>query len=125
MEDRQSDDSKCTKTFGDHYLIELIDCDTDKLKFVDDVRSVMLAAAERSNSQIVASDFHQFEPEGVSGVILISWSHFSVHTWPEASYAGCDIFTCGDEMDPEIAMAVMKDGFCAQTVRFQIIPRGI
>ena len=67
--------------------------------------------------------FHQFEPFGVSGIILISWSHFAVHTWPEDCYAAFDVFTCG-EMVPELAIESLKEDFQAQRVDVQIIPRG-
>ncbi|MBI2940269.1 MAG: adenosylmethionine decarboxylase, partial [Chloroflexi bacterium] len=41
----------------------------------------------------------QFEPHGVTVVVIIAESHLSIHTWPEHGYAAVDVFTCGD--DPE------------------------
>jgi len=54
----------------------------------------MLAAAKESGATILGESFHQFSPQGVSGVIIIAESHLTVHTWPEHGYAGADIFTC-------------------------------
>ena len=113
------------KVLGSHFLIELLDCDPATLRWADDVEAIMRRAAERSNAGIVNAAFHQFQPEGASGVILIRWSHFSIHTWPEEGYAAADIFTCGDEMDPELAIEVMTEGFAARTVRRTEIPRGV
>ncbi len=57
-------------------------------------------------------------------MILISESHFTIHTWPEENYAAADIFTCGQEMDPYIAIEVMKEKFEVKEVRYQVIKRG-
>ena len=111
------------KEFGRHFLVEFIGCDAEKIKYVDDVKEIFLRAAEKSNATILNSCFHQFDPAGVSGLIFIAESHFSIHTWPEESYAAFDVFTCG-EMQPELAIEEMRQGFCAQKVEAQIIPRG-
>jgi len=117
-------DSGLSKEFGSHFLVELINCSTARLGKVRDVERIMDEVAQKSQSTVVRSSFHQFQPEGVTGMILISESHFAIHTWPEENYAAADIFTCGQEMDPYIAIEVMKDRFEAKEVRYQIIKRG-
>jgi len=112
------------KEFGSHFIIELINCAPDSLGKVPDVERVMAQVVQKSKTTMVGSSFHQFQPEGVTGVILISESHIFIHTWPEERYAAADIFTCGQEMDPEIAIQVMKEGFEATEVRYQVIKRG-
>jgi len=111
------------KEFGKHYLIEFIDCDPDKLKYVKEVEDIFIRAAQKSGATILNYYFHQFKTCGVSGVILIAESHFSIHTWPEDCYAAGDIHTCG-EMYPEKAIEVMKDAFRSKRVKVQIISRG-
>lgn len=49
---------------------------------------------------------HEFNPHGLSGVIVIAESHIAVHTWPEKDYAAIDIFTCGM---PEIAERIQQN----------------
>ena len=119
-----SSNSGLNKEFGSHFLIELIDCSPDRLTKVKDVKLTMTEVVRKSKSTVVRSYFHQFQPEGVTGMVLIKESHFAIHTWPEDSYAAADIFTCGQEMDPYIAIEVMKGRFEAGEVRFQIIKRG-
>ena len=63
------------------------------LKFI---KKVMLDAAKRAGLTILNSKFHKFKPQGVSGFIMISESHLSVHTWPESGYVAVDVFTCGE-----------------------------
>ncbi|MCO6429592.1 MAG: adenosylmethionine decarboxylase [Deltaproteobacteria bacterium] len=110
---------------GKHFLIELINCSAERLKFVNDVSALFLRAAEESQATILHHIFHQFEPVGVSGLILIAESHFSIHTWPEKQYAAAGIFTCGAQMNPQRAIEVIKAGFEAQETRVRIVKRGI
>lgn len=36
------------------------------------------------------------EPEGVTGIVVLSTSHVSIHTWPHRGYAVIDLFSCRD-----------------------------
>ena len=38
--------------------------------------------------------FHQFDPRGVTGVLLLAESHIAVHTWPEHNHAIVELLTC-------------------------------
>ncbi len=38
---------------------------------------------------------HRFDHLGVTAVAILAESHISIHTWPEAGYAGVDVYTCG------------------------------
>jgi len=76
--------------------IEYYNCDGRHLLDKDYLEKAMLAAAKESGATIVSSSFNSFEPQGVSGVVIIAESHFTVHAWPEHNYAAVDMFTCGD-----------------------------
>jgi S-adenosylmethionine decarboxylase len=64
---------------------------------------MMVAAARAANATILQSSFHRFEPQGVSGTVILAESHLSIHTWPEKQYAAMDFYTCGDHTDPWLA----------------------
>jgi S-adenosylmethionine decarboxylase len=34
------------------------------------------------------------EPEGVTGVVVLSTSHVAIHTWPHRGYANIDVYSC-------------------------------
>jgi S-adenosylmethionine/arginine decarboxylase-like enzyme len=34
------------------------------------------------------------EPEGVTGIVVLSTSHVAVHTWPHRGYAVYDVYSC-------------------------------
>ena len=110
--------------FGQHYLVDFLRCDPDTLRFVGPTREIFLRAARESKAIVVGEDFYQFEPEGVSGVLLIAESHLSVHTWPEDGFAAIDIFTCGEEMDAEVAIAVLTVAFRAEETVVRVHTRG-
>ena len=81
---------------GSHILIEAYDCDPEILDDIEVVEETMVDAALKAGAEVREVAFHKFSPQGVSGVVVISESHLSVHTWPEFGYAAVDVFTCGD-----------------------------
>ncbi len=116
---------KTRSNFGNHYLIDLRDCDPEIIKSVGPTREIVLRAAKECGATILDNYFHQFQPMGVSGVVLIAESHISVHTWPESGFAAVDIFTCG-EMKPQVAIDIMREGFRAKaaSMSMKIVVRG-
>lgn len=111
------------REFGKHYIVELIGCNPEKIKYAKYIKKILLEAAARSKTKVLESFFHQFEPFGVTGMINISWSHFAFHSWPEENYAALDIFTCG-EMDPKAAIQYLKKILEAKEAKIQVISRG-
>jgi S-adenosylmethionine decarboxylase len=95
-------DVSSVKTVGDHYLVELNECDVNAINSEKVLREGMLQAVERSGATIIKDVFHSFSPHGVTGVIVIAESHVSIHTWPEHRYAAVDIFTCSAKMNVEL-----------------------
>jgi S-adenosylmethionine decarboxylase len=46
---------------------------------------------------------HKFDPQGITGIVLLAESHISIHTWPERGEAAVDVFTCGGRDSRQIA----------------------
>ncbi len=109
--------------FGKHYLIDLLDCDPEIIKRVDPTREIVVRAAKECGATMLDDLFHQFQPFGVSGVVLIAESHISVHTWPENGFVAVDIFTCG-EMRPQVAVDIMRKDFRAAEATVKVVVRG-
>ncbi len=110
---------------GRHWLIELQECEVATLREVETVGKIMEGAVAASGATQVESRFHQFNPYGVSGVIIIMESHFTIHTWPEYAYAAVDIFTCGDLIDTEKAVQFLQEAFGTHKVSTQLVKRGV
>jgi spermidine synthase len=73
----------------------------------------------------VKQEFHQFSPHGVSGVVIITESHLTIHTWPEHRYAAVDFFTCGAATDPIRAHEFLTKELGATSARYVTLRRGI
>ncbi|HOO32492.1 MAG TPA: adenosylmethionine decarboxylase [Thermotogota bacterium] len=112
------------KALGKHLLAEFYDCDQAVLDDVSFVESEMNSAAIISGATVVKSGFHRFLPHGVSGVVIVSESHLTIHTWPEYGYAAVDVFTCGDHVDPWKAFDHLKRVFNAQRTVTDEFKRG-
>ena len=113
------------KALGKHLLLELNGCDHKLLNDISFIKETMLAAAKESGATVLGESFHQFSPQGVSGVIIIAESHLTVHTWPEHGYAGADIFTCGTRVKPEKAAKVIIAKLKPSTHSIILMERGI
>src|SRR6266704_2514591 len=74
----------------------MFDCDPDAINNLEAVKGDLVEAAKRAQATIVDVVFHEFNPFGISGVVVIAESHLAIHTWPEYRYAAVDIFSCGD-----------------------------
>ena len=85
-----------------HLLLELHGCDAAALDDAALVKDLLERAVARVGATLLHTVVHQFTPQGVTGVAVLAESHLSIHTWPEAGYAACDFYTCGD-CDPEPA----------------------
>ena len=112
------------KALGRHILAEFFDCDAELLKDTTFIENEMGAAAEACGATIVESCFHTFNPFGVSGAVVISESHLTIHTWPEHKYAAVDIFTCGDTVDPWLACEHLKKSLKSNQVDVVELNRG-
>ena len=110
-------------TLGTHLLIEFFDCDTAILNSIEHIESILIKAAKAANATPVGSRFHQFQPSGTSGIILLAESHISIHTWPDEGYAAVDFFTCGD-CKPKAGIPVLEEELKAGAFELMEIARG-
>ncbi|MBO8177253.1 adenosylmethionine decarboxylase [Aeribacillus pallidus] len=112
------------ETMGRHIISELWGCDFDKLNDMEQIEKIFVDAALKSGAEIREVAFHKFAPQGVSGVVIISESHLTIHSFPEHGYASIDVYTCGD-LDPNIAADYIAEALGAQTRETIEIPRGM
>ena len=110
---------------GRHAIVELWRIDPELLKNADLLQSLMETACRHVGATVIHSHFHKFGGEGgITGVVLLSESHASIHTWPELGYAALDVFMCGS-CNPTRAVLIIKDALGA-SIRDKItISRGI
>lgn len=110
---------------GFHTLIDFYECDLAILNDVSKIREIMLSALKMANIAYLESNFHEFSPQGLTGVIFLRESHFSVHTWPEYRFAALDLFTCGENIDLSGAYTFLKNQFGAKRMSVFRVERGV
>jgi S-adenosylmethionine decarboxylase proenzyme len=115
---------------GIHLLGEWYDCPADTPEFTraEALRALCVEAARGAGLTVVGERFFQFEPQGVTGTVLLAESHLAIHTWPEAGFVTVDVYVCNYTTDNtgkarrvfEALEKALKPG----RTRFQQIQRG-
>ncbi|WP_247747151.1 adenosylmethionine decarboxylase [Alkalihalobacillus sp. BA299] len=112
-------------TMGRHVIAELWGCNVEKLNDMNFIERVFVDAALESGAEVREVAFHKFAPHGVSGVVIISESHLTIHSFPEHGYASIDVYTCGDRIDPNVASDYISKALQATTSEIIEVPRGM
>ncbi len=115
---------------GIHLLGEWYGCPVDAPVFTraDALRQLCVDAARAAGLTVVGERFHQFEPQGVTGTVLLAESHIAIHTWPEAGFVTVDVYVCNLLTDntakAEHVFHALESALKPTDVRFQSIRRG-
>jgi S-adenosylmethionine decarboxylase len=72
-----------TKPNGIHNLLELKGCDPQQINNLKKIKEILVGSANISDIKILSKKFKKFKPHGLTGFLLLSASHISIHTWPE------------------------------------------
>jgi S-adenosylmethionine decarboxylase len=107
-----------------HTLLEFYDCDPKQLKKAREVKTSLCGAVLKGGGTIVKAVFHNFNPYGVSGVVVITESHVTIHTWPEHAYAAVDIFSCSKKLGHFAIRDELKRALSARKVTGKTFRRG-
>ena len=106
-----------------HLLLELYRCDYEKLNDESFLRCTLNKAAKLAKATVLNLISNKFEPQGVTAIALLAESHISIHTWPESNYSAVDIFTCGQNMFPELASQYLIEALKAEEHYLRVIQR--
>jgi len=106
-----------------HLLLELYGCHYGKLNDESFLRCTLNRAAKLAKATVLNLISNKFEPQGVTAIALLAESHISIHTWPESNYSAVDIFTCGQNMMPEIASQYLIKALKAEEHSLRVIER--
>jgi len=111
-------------TPGRHVLADFRGVAPGLLADAQALEQQMTAAARAAGAQVLSAHFHHFgEGAGVTGVILLSESHISIHSWPEHRFAALDIFMCGAAR-PETALDFLRAALAPESVHVTAVDRG-
>ena len=109
---------------GIHIIADFYGVDEDLISKVENMKDIFEDTVKYANLSKISSDYYQFKPNGASGIVLISESHLSFHTWPEYKLVTLDIYTCGDENQAFKAYEFLKEKLKPEKIEEIIIRRG-
>jgi len=91
-------------TFGRHVAVDTWGVQFDLLNDAEFLKKEMIEAAEACGATVLSVQSKQFSPQGATVLVLLSESHLSIHTYPERGFAALDCYTCGETVDPQVAV---------------------
>ena len=115
---------------GIHLLGEWYGClaHTPEFTSAEALRKACLEATFETGLTVVGDRFHQFEPQGVTGTVLLAESHLAIHTWPEHGFVTVDVYVCNYQSDntakAEALFRALEKVLKPERTHFHTIRRG-
>jgi S-adenosylmethionine decarboxylase len=106
-------------------LVEFYGCDSKLLNDEKKLKAILETAADKCKATRIKTLFHKFNPQGISGIVIIAESHISIHTWPEYNVASVDIYTCGEVINPWDAFKYLEKELKSKNASVIEMRRGI
>lgn len=114
---------------GKHMICDLTNIQNMKhLESMDSMHELLEGICKKYEFPILTKTQHQFEPQGLTILYMLSESHISIHTFPEQQYLALDIYTCRNYSDDSVYMEIyntLVDWFQCDRGVPHIISRGI
>ncbi|EEL73923.1 S-adenosylmethionine decarboxylase 2 alpha chain [Bacillus cereus AH676] len=85
----------------------------------------LVNAADCSGAHVLNVSKKEFQPYGVTVLVLLSESHLSIHTYPEQNFAAIDCYTCGTTVEPQIAIDYIVNILKPERMHIKRLIRGI
>ena len=118
-----------TEAFGPHLMLDLKECNTEKLKDYELVFNVLNDLPEKIGmtkiTQPYVFPYSGLVPEdkGITGTVIIAESHISIHTFQEKDYCFVDVFSC-KPFDVELAEQYIINAFESKSYEKHVVQRG-
>lgn len=109
-----------TSGFGPHLMLDLKDCNIDKLndmRWVFDLLDRLpdeIGMTKITQPQVFPYSGLVPEDEGITGLVVIAESHITVHTFTKKNYVFIDVFSC-KPFDYELTKQKLIDAFEAKS----------
>lgn len=110
---------------GVHTFWDLEGVSSKKLDDLELIENSMLEAAKSCGATTLGHRSHQFEPQGVTVLILLAESHLSFHSWPERGAAAVDLFSCSPSMKVKKVADLLREVFQPKKLNERRLVRGV
>jgi S-adenosylmethionine decarboxylase len=112
-------------TFGRHVAVDAWGVDFELLNDAEWLATQLVEAAESCGATVLSVQSKQFDPQGATVLVMLSESHLSIHTYPERGFAAIDCYTCGESVDPQIAIEYLVSVLKPEKTYAKKLVRGI
>ena len=109
---------------GVHYILDVYGYDVGPDESAEWWKSTLLVIFKNSPLIVLHHHFHNFSPHGLTGFLLLSASHLSIHTWPEHRYIAIDLFSCLGEKQTLPVLDALLSRIPHSSHNLKIISRG-
>ncbi|NPA31090.1 MAG: S-adenosylmethionine decarboxylase [Chloroflexi bacterium] len=109
---------------GRHIIADLYGVAPELISRRETVEAILDEVVREARLTEEGRAYKQFEPYGVTGVVLLAESHLAIHTWPEHGLVNLDVFTCGEPEQADEAFRLLLEKFRPQSYRHVIMDRG-
>lgn len=86
------------RPYFQHFVFEIV-CSFDDANSINWLENKTDLFLEALGIRKLKTVYHQFQPQGISLVHILSASHIAVHSWPEKSYVQFDLISCQADID--------------------------
>jgi S-adenosylmethionine decarboxylase len=109
---------------GNHIIVDFYGVNSHLLEKIVPLKDIVERAIDAGGLTRISSDYFQFSPIGVSGIVLISESHVSFHTFPEHNILTLDLYTCGEFIKLFKTYELLVRSLEPEKIKFTFLERG-
>lgn len=92
-----------------HFVIEVkTSGDINSIEWIRDKATLLLNLLQIKSIKEI---FHEFTPQGISLVNILSSSHMAIHSWPEDQYLHIDLVICARDINKNKVKAIAQKVF--------------
>lgn len=111
---------------GYHLIIDAFKCNKEKLDNFVFIKEFLINLIKQIDMEILSGPYLSKakggEPPGITGVVVITTSHISIHTFTDTKHFWLDVFSC-KEFDKDNVIKIIKKEFEMEKIRTRFLIR--
>jgi S-adenosylmethionine decarboxylase len=111
---------------GVEWVVDSYGCDPTVLRSQERLAALLAhVISELRLSTVAEPIWHVFaDPGGITGLVLLSESHLTIHTFPETGFAALNYYSCRAAQTPWRWDTVLAESLGAARVKVRAVQRG-
>ncbi len=113
-----------TKITARHLTFDLYACKPAADDVTTHLREELPALLSAAGFQVILTDSRCIDETHLVAAVLLKEGHFTIHLYPELSYAACDFYLCSPGAKPEQIFKEMKKLLHPEKTKTTYLKRG-